>query len=413
MAATAATAATATSPATPTSSSSAAAPSCHASPAHPAPTAVPECAVVALPSGRMVWDMLKVPPEGLHQLHQLQQLPLTSSSSAARGQGQADLTLAERMGAACVGSVLVALTMTPLDVAKIRLQASENETAQPRRCSTTTHVQNPRCQDFIIRDGICEIRELKSRWPRWFHHPFAGCPDQGLGAVLRSTLREEGVRGLYAGIVPTIAMSIPNNVLYFAAYEAIRDKLRGFKETEAVAPVVGGTSARMVASAATAPLEFIRTRRQAGLSFAQIRAGVAGTGMKSLWRGTVPTLWRDVPFSAMYWAMYEGFKQRLTTEHSLGANSAAFISGGVAGSISAALTMPFDVLKTRVQVEMSCGDRSPGLVGNLRDVIKSDGPSGLFVGLVPRVLRAGPSCAIMIASYETVKSYLAVHQETL
>ena len=36
---------------------------------------------------------------------------------------------------------------------------------------------------------------------------------------------------------------------------------------------------------------------------------VAQHGWKQLWGGLVPTLWRDVPFSAVYWTGYDYFSK--------------------------------------------------------------------------------------------------------
>lgn len=36
-----------------------------------------------------------------------------------------------------------------------------------------------------------------------------------------------------------------------------------------------------------------------------VTAMIKQNGLGSLWRGISPTLWRDVPFSAVYWFLYE------------------------------------------------------------------------------------------------------------
>lgn len=41
----------------------------------------------------------------------------------------------------------------------------------------------------------------------------------------------------------------------------------------------------------------------------------------------------------------------------------------------------------------------------LRSVISEHGYSGLFAGLIPRVAKVAPACAVMIASYEACKDY--------
>lgn len=54
-------------------------------------------------------------------------------------------------------------------------------------------------------------------------------------------------------------------------------------------------------------------------------------GIKGLWKGVVPTLLRDVPFSAIYWTTYEFIK-------SLGPHtptfSYSFMAGAVSGTVS-------------------------------------------------------------------------------
>jgi len=40
-------------------------------------------------------------------------------------------------------------------------------------------------------------------------------------------------------------------------------------------------------------------------TIADLKLLVANNGVLTLWRGLGPTLWRDVPFSAMYWYGYE------------------------------------------------------------------------------------------------------------
>lgn len=71
----------------------------------------------------------------------------------------------------------------------------------------------------------------------------------------------------------------------------------------------------------------------------------------------------------------------------------AAILGAVAGSISAAVTHPFDVVRTRLMTCTNAEVMGPGL-------------RGLFAGLGPRVLLIGPSCAVFFVVYEGVKKYL-------
>jgi hypothetical protein len=135
-----------------------------------------------------------------------------------------------------------------------------------------------------------------------------------------------------------------------------------------VVPLVAGSSARILATTVTSPLEFIRTRQAGGINSSthilfpndkSILQGIA-----HMFRGLVPTLWRDVPFSGFYWLGVETIRRHLVEYQTLhptyverldknvihAGNS--FISGAIAGMFAAALTTPFDVVKTRYQMDL-------------------------------------------------------------
>jgi solute carrier family 25 protein 39/40 len=135
-----------------------------------------------------------------------------------------------------------------------------------------------------------------------------------------------------------------------------------------------------------------------------LQALVRTQGARSLWRGLGPTLWRDVPFSGIYWSNYEGTKKVLERRGMSGA-SVAFISGAFSGTAAALITSPFDVLKTRRQallMSMSTGgaSASTSTAAVLSNIVRTEGVSTLFAGLTPRIAKIAPACGIMIACYE-------------
>lgn len=42
----------------------------------------------------------------------------------------------------------------------------------------------------------------------------------------------------------------------------------------------------------------------------------------------------------------------------------------------------------------------------LRDIVRSEGASALFAGLIPRLAKVAPACAIMVTCYEVVGGYM-------
>jgi solute carrier family 25 protein 39/40 len=209
-------------------------------------------------------------------------------------------------------------------------------------------------------------------------------------------------------------MAVPAQTLYFAMYDTARDVLLGKGFGAYAAPALAGAGARVLASSMVAPLELLRTKAQAetmppsmlSMAARELRSG----GPLVFWRGLSPTLWRDVPFSAIYWSTVEWLKPRLARDFSPLGTSA--LSGAAGGLIAAALTHPFDVVKTRRQVLEFARDVSPSpeerrTFGVMRAIVRRDGLNGLFVGLLPRVTKIIPGTAIMLSTYDFSKSFFA------
>lgn len=51
------------------------------------------------------------------------------------------------------------------------------------------------------------------------------------------------------------------------------------------------------------------------------------------------------------------------------------------------------------------GQKAMGTMQMLKSIYRNYGVSGLFAGLIPRITKVAPACAIMIASFEYGKSF--------
>jgi solute carrier family 25 protein 39/40 len=174
------------------------------------------------------------------------------------------------------------------------------------------------------------------------------------------------------------------------------------------APLFAGVVARATVSTLFSPLELLRTRLQstppradAPRTFQDTVVGMKrmmrAKGIRSLWRGLPSTLWRDVPFSGIYWMGYERSK-RLFRERGYEGPSVAFTGGALSGACAAIVTSPFDVLKTRRQA--MTGYKAVCTFPLAWEVVRNEGYNALFAGLTPRLAKIMPACGIMIACYE-------------
>lgn len=273
---------------------------------------------------------------------------------------------------------------------------------------------------------------------------------------MRKIARHEGFTTLWRGLSPTLVMAVPANIIYFTGYEWLRynqaSPVAKIAKDE-YAPLIAGTMARILAAATVSPIELFRTRLQASPgstttghlanTFKGIREMVAENGYRSLWRGLTLMLWRDVPFSGMYWWGYEAIRGKLTdmreerhgrslTRELDGPKSRArsrsqsneghaatfmdsFTAGALSGAFASMVTMPFDVGKTRRQVFRDASNKALPSAGGvsapegqsmmrlLGHIYSTEGIAGLWKGWLPRMLKVAPSCAIMISSYEVGK----------
>lgn len=353
---------------------------------------------------------------------------------------QPRISTTERMVSAGAGSLLTSLFVTPLDVIKVRLQAQAADPSaqhhwKARLFSAQAAVPStasvPTCSHYEFSNGLMEHMCSKQGCPH-FQQPIPSPKPharhyRGAYDAFFKIIRHEGPLALWTGLPPTLVMAVPATVLYFTAYDEFNEKLsRALPSNYAhLSPLVCGGAARVVAATVVSPIELARTQMQS------MRKGGSDTvwrtlrqeasssfqGFLSLWRGLVPTLWRDVPFSMLYWEGYEIVKKALRdrappdevqTHRAVLAES--FVAGLVSGMAAAAVTTPLDVVKTRVQIQ-SYSSIAPSAVQSmfalLRDIYRAEKWPGLFVGLGPRVARVAPSCAIMISTYELGKHYFS------
>ncbi|KAI1104598.1 mitochondrial carrier [Jackrogersella minutella] len=395
----------------------------------------------------------------------------TMVSSQDDGSDGIDISVGQKMISAISGSLLTSLLVTPLDVVRVRLQSqgsspsvtefqklsvSSPSAFRPSNlgvtaCCREVFFMNNNAEVCIAgpitnmpASGECAVEEVQKRT---FNSTFDG---------MRKIARHEGFTTLWRGLSPTLAMAVPGNIIYFTGYEWLRfNKASPIAKVtkDDYAPLVAGSFARTIAAAVVGPIELFRTRLQASPgstatghlanTFKGIREMVHENGYRSLWRGLTLTLWRDVPFSGMYWFGYETIRGKLTDlreerqgrsltredrDSRAGARKRsqsregraaifadAFTAGAISGAFASMATMPFDVGKTRRQVFQDASNKAlpsadkalapetQAMPRFLWHIYTTEGLAGLWKGWLPRTLKVAPSCAIMISSYEVGK----------
>lgn len=356
---------------------------------------------------------------------------LFSSAAAPDNKADAhDLDFTKRAVSAAGAAVLSAIIVNPLDVVKTRLQAQAAGVLYQHETRHITSLSAEAvCPPVCPRGGVSGVTLLCP--PTCYRY-------NGTFDVFYKIIRQEGILRLWRGTNAGLVLAVPTVGIYLPCYDIFRDSLERYSSNNwpqlaPYAPLIAGSLARSLACIICSPIELAKVRMQAQR---EVRAGVKPPGMgktllgvlstvtsasggplqgvRVLWTGVGAQLARDVPFSAICWATLEPlrreFQQWLSLEASavsiLGAN---FSAGFIAGSIAAAATCPLDVVKTRRQIEkdpVKVLRTSTRLI--LMQIWRKEGIQGLFMGVIPRVGRAGPSVGIVVSFYELVK--YALHQ---
>lgn len=230
--------------------------------------------------------------------------------------------------------------------------------------------------------------------------------------VVKKTLASEGIRGLYRGMLTPLVFVTPLYAMVFWGYDLGQKIIRFSKGIPATSStteklsltensIAGGISA-IPATALMTPIERIKVILQTQkpdtvtgkmpysgpLDVAKrlLREG----GLRSLYRGTAATLLRDGPGSVAYFGVYEMLKQRFQKPGEMNKAGILF-AGGMAGVANWTVSIPPDVLKSRLQSAPEGTYKGMGDV--FLKMMKEEGIGSFFKGIGPIMARAFPANA--------------------
>mmetsp|Transcript_26825 Transcript_26825/g.58934 ORF Transcript_26825/g.58934 Transcript_26825/m.58934 type:complete len:374 (-) Transcript_26825:254-1375(-) len=223
--------------------------------------------------------------------------------------------------------------------------------------------------------------------------------------TLLSQARRTGL-GMYKGLPPMLIGAPLQGAVRFTTLERIKRALAepGSAPGPGVNLLAGVLSGCLEAALVVTPIETIKTRlvdANKGLLRGTVDF-VVKEGLSGIYRGLVPTVFKSASNQALRFVIFGEYKRRLSagTPAFEMSPSQALAGGMLAGTIGSFITMPFDVVKTRMQgLEAS---RYTGALNCALTIIRTEGVRCLFKGLGARLGRSVPGQGIIFGSYELI-----------
>lgn len=248
----------------------------------------------------------------------------------------------------------------------------------------------------------------------------------GTWDCVRKIFIDEGIRGFYKGMATPLIGVTPLYSVCFFGYSLGKKLQRpadGYHHS-AIQIFYAGMLSSVFTNFITTPGERIKCLLQIqqansnkpvfngpiDCAFKLYRDG----GLRSLYRGTIATLCRDVPAGGAYFVTYELLQRHLqhhspsTTddrrhssqpqEHELGVWRTLF-AGGMSGIVFWSFALPADVIKSRLQTA-PVNQYPNGMRDVVRQIVSQEGIGGFYRGAMAVFLRAFPANAACFFGYE-------------
>lgn len=322
--------------------------------------------------------------------------------------------------------------------------------------------------DYVLRSGLagglagCAAKTLIAPLDRvkilfqTSNPQFAKYTGQWMGVwhAARDIHEQFGVSGLFKGHAATLLRIFPYAAIKFVAYEQFRAILIPSDNDEVPwRRFAAGSLAGMTTVFFTYPLEVIRVRlafetraRKVGIrdickemfnervqSTATKQQGVTApirlrTGIGNFYRGFSPTLAGMLPYAGVSFMAYDWVTDLLhdprISQYTMAEVAseddtrktrpplyawAKLTAGGFAGMLSQTASYPLEVVRRRMQVSGAVGTgRSVGFWECAREIFRTKGFTGFYVGLTIGYIKVVPMVACSFYVYERSKHFLHI-----
>ncbi|OMJ17489.1 Mitochondrial substrate carrier family protein X [Smittium culicis] len=287
-------------------------------------------------------------------------------------------------------------------------------------------------------------------------------PYSGVYDCMKQIVARDGLKGLYRGLIPNLIGITPEKAIKLA----VNDSMRGYfarKNSTSIEKIslfsgmIAGGVAGFCQVIATNPMEIVKIQLQIATQPSAQASAIAASstinstispkvsmpigkystvasmpsnvtaigivknlGIRGLYKGTLATLMRDVPFSIIFFPLATlntsiiqsfFFSQPLSESKNSKPNfGSVFLGSLISGVIAAVAVTPADVIKTRLQAgwKNSNSSHKETIYTVGKSILKTDGVKGLFKGAVPRAMTTAPLFGIALMIYDLQQRFFPI-----
>lgn len=244
-----------------------------------------------------------------------------------------------------------------------------------------------------------------------------------LASAARQVLQHDGPRGFYRGVGAPLLGVTPMFAVSFWGYDVGQKVVRSMTKTEGPLSISEVSTAGFISAIPTtlitAPFERIKVvlqlqgQSKLGENAKELNGSIDAAkhilrtgGLKSLFKGSIVTLARDGPGSALYFAAYEYIKRRGMDEKGNIDLKTIVFAGGMAGVAMWVPVFPIDSIKTNLQ----SSDTPQSIAEVTRKIYARAGLKGFFPGVGSALARSFPANAATFLGVELAhKAFTALN----
>ncbi|GAA5816341.1 hypothetical protein MFLAVUS_009869 [Mucor flavus] len=228
-------------------------------------------------------------------------------------------------------------------------------------------------------------------------------------------LAKEGPKGLYSGLSSGIFGIAITNGVYYYCYETVKsvfEKAKGQgKPMSTGESMLSGAIAGCAVVMATHPIWTVNTRltvkkgvegeQKSDVNALSVGAHILKTeGIAGLYAGVRAALVLVINPIIQY-TVFEQVKNKVSKTKTPG-NLDFFLMGAVSKLCATAITYPYIVIKSRMQVSQSGDEKYTSILDGFKKIIAAEGVTGLYKGISSKIVQSVLSAAFLFLAKEVL-----------